>query len=137
MAQISGGCLCGKIRYSAAADPIFTGICHCKNCQKTTGSAFGVVVGIPKAALTMQGTPKVFAVNGDSGNPVNYNFCPDCGSAIMTTVAVMPDLVLMSAGTLDDNSWVTPRTQIFCDSAQPWVQLGGEMKRFPKMPTSG
>ena len=48
----------------------------------------------------------------------------------------MPDVVMIPAGTLDDGGWVMPTTEIFCDSAQPWVSLGGERQRFPKMPLS-
>src|SRR5262245_10025872 len=54
--KIEGGCLCGKVRYSADAEPAFVGVCHCKNCQKGTGTAFSVVVGVPKPALSVQGT---------------------------------------------------------------------------------
>ncbi len=55
MPQIAGGCLCGTVRYSANGDPAFVGICHCTDCQKFTGSAFHVVVGVPKSALSIQG----------------------------------------------------------------------------------
>ncbi len=41
---------------------------------------------------------------------------------------------MLNVGTLDDPGWVKPGMQIYCDSAQPWVQLGGDMQRFPKMP---
>jgi len=54
--KIEGGCLCGKVRYSADAEPIFVGVCHCKNCQKQAGTAFSVIFGIPKPALSLQGT---------------------------------------------------------------------------------
>lgn len=46
----------------------------------------------------------------------------------------MPNVAMIQAGTLDDPSWVKPTMEIFCDSAQPWVQLGGDRKRFPRMP---
>ena len=46
----------------------------------------------------------------------------------------MPDVVMIPAGTLDDKSWLKPTTEIFCDSAQPWVSLGADRQRFPKMP---
>ena len=55
MPQIAGGCLCGKVRYSASGDPAFVGVCHCTDCQKFTGSAFAIVVGVPKPALTVEG----------------------------------------------------------------------------------
>ena len=58
--KIEGGCLCGKVRYSADAEPTFVGVCHCKNCQKGTGTAFSVVVALPTPALTVQGTLQTF-----------------------------------------------------------------------------
>jgi len=134
MPQIAGGCLCGKVRYSASGDPAFVGVCHCTDCQKFTGSAFAVVVGLPKAALTIQGTLSTFDKTGDTGKATHRTFCPTCGSSITDAADVMPDLVMIEAGTLDDSSWVKPAMQIFCDSAQSWVHLGGEMKTFPRMP---
>lgn len=92
------------------------------------------VVGIPKSALSLHGNIKTFNDTGDSGQPVMRNFCPDCGSPIMSDVAVMPELNFLKAGTLDDTSWLRPSMQIYCDSVQPWVQLGGELQSFPKMP---
>jgi hypothetical protein len=65
--KFTGACLCGKIRYSANADPVFMGVCHCKDCQHVTGSAFAAAVAIPEATLSVQGTPKAFTVKGQSG----------------------------------------------------------------------
>jgi hypothetical protein len=134
MPQIAGGCLCGKVRYSANAEPAFTGVCHCTDCQKYGGSAFSVVVGLPKDALSVQGKMTTYSKSGDSGQPTQRSFCPECGSPIVEEVAVMPGMVMIGAGTLDDTDWVKPGMEIFCDSAQSWVDLAGEMKRFPKMP---
>jgi hypothetical protein len=134
MPQIAGGCLCGKVRYTASGDPAFVGVCHCTDCQKFTGSAFGVIVGVPKSALSIQGKLATYSKAADSGGTTERKFCPECGSSIADEVAAMPDIIMLGAGTLDDASWVKPGMQIFCDSAQPWVQLQGEMKSFPKMP---
>ncbi len=134
MVEISGGCLCGQVRYTGSADPIFTGVCHCHDCQKFSGSAFAAVTGVPKAALSVTGTLKTFTKPGDSGQPIHRHFCPECGSGIMDEAAVMPGLVMLNVGTLDDPSWVKPAMQIFCDSAQPWAMLGGDVKAFAKMP---
>jgi hypothetical protein len=134
MQEIKGGCLCGQVRYSAAAEPALVALCHCKNCQKQAGTAFSVVIGIPKSALSVQGNLKTFNDTGDSGQPVKRNFCPDCGSPITSDVTIMPDIVFIKAGTLDDTSWVRPRVEVYCDSIQPWVRLGDTMQSFPKMP---
>lgn len=132
--KMSGGCLCGHVRYEAEAEPVFTGICHCHNCQKYTGSAFSTVVAIPNSVLSIAGTLKSYSDRGSSGKSVWRRFCPECGSAVVFDVEMMPDLTLLNAGSLDDASWVTPTNEIFCDSAQPWVNLGGNMQRFARMP---
>lgn len=134
MPQMAGGCLCGKVRYTASGDPAFVGVCHCTDCQKATGSAFGVVIGVPAPAVSVQGAVTTFRKTADSGKSIDRNFCPACGSIVCESVEVMPGVVMIPAGTLDDTSWVKPGMQIFCDSAQSWVHLGGEMKSFPKMP---
>jgi hypothetical protein len=71
-------------------------------CQKQTGTTFSLVVGIPKSALSLQGDIKTFNDTGDSGQPVLWSFCPNCGFPIMSDVAVMPELTFLKAGTLDD-----------------------------------
>lgn len=134
MRPMTGGCLCGQIRYSAETEPIVTAICHCKNCQKQAGTAFSVVVGMTSSALSVQGSLKTFNDVGASGRSAYRRFCPECGSPILTEVDVMPGLVFLKAGTLDDTSWLCPTMQMWCDSAQPWVSLAGTMQHFPKMP---
>jgi hypothetical protein len=52
-------------------------------------------------------------------------------------VEVMPNMVMIPTGSLDDTSWIKPGMEIFCSSAQPWVSLGGDRQRFPKMPMPG
>src|SRR5690242_4500446 len=92
MPQMTGGCLCGKVRYTANAEPIFIGVCHCTNCQKQSGTAFSVVVAIPKSALSITGTTKSFQDKPDSGQPMARIFCPECGSPIMSDATVLPDV---------------------------------------------
>src|SRR6478672_2777697 len=89
MPKMTDGCLCGQARYSANADPVFVGVCHCKDCQKQTGTAFSVLVGIPKSAMSIQGQVKTFHDTGDSGQPIERNFCPECGSPIFKEGALM------------------------------------------------
>jgi len=134
MAEVKGSCRCGKVTYSANADPVFTGVCHCRSCQKVTGSAFAAVVAFPSAAVSVNGTLKTFDATGDSGKATHLRFCPECGSPVAEEADIMPGVTMIPIGTLDDTSWVKPAMQIYCDSAQPWVDLGGEMQKFPKMP---
>ena len=90
--------------------------------------------GAPTPALTVRGALQTFTGRGDSGKATYRRFCPACGSALIDEAEIMPNITMILAGTLDDASWVKPASEIFCDSAQPWVQLGGERRRSPKMP---
>jgi len=134
MRVLTGSCLCGQVQYTANTDPAIIAVCHCKNCQRQTGTAFSVIVGIPKSALSIQGKLKRFSDTGDSGQTVDRNFCPECGSPIISNVAVMPELTFIKAGTLDDTSWLDPRMHIYCDSAQRWSAIPEHSRKFPRMP---
>lgn len=134
MPEIKGSCRCGKVTYAANAEPVFTGVCHCRSCQKATGSAFATVIAVPSASVSVSGTTKTFDSTGDSGKATHLRFCPECGSALVEEADIMPGITMLTVGTMDDTSWVKPAMQIYCDSAQPWVSLGGGLQSFPKMP---
>ena len=134
MSTITGECACGGVRLHADADPIFVAVCHCRGCQRRSGSAFGVIVALPAASLKIDGAITVYDSTGDSGKGVRDRFCPRCGSQVARNVDVFPDLMMIRAGVLDDLGWVKPTMEIYCGEKQPWVALGGEMKSFEKMP---
>jgi hypothetical protein len=135
--KLEGGCLCGKVRYSGEAEPIFVGVCHCTNCQKSSGTAFNAVIAVPKPTVSLTGTVSTYEGRGDTGNAVYKLFCPECGSPVAEEAAIMADVVMIPIGTLDDPSAAKPAMQIYCDSAQPWALLEGEIQRFAKMPAPG
>jgi hypothetical protein len=134
MREMTGGCLCGQVRYSATADPAIVVVCHCKNCQKQSGTAFSVEVGVPKSTISIKGQLKTFNDTGDSGQPVERNFCPECGSPIFSDIAVMPELSFIKAHTLDDTSWLDPKMHIYCDSKAQWTSIPKDSTKFGKMP---
>jgi hypothetical protein len=101
MTSITGGCLCGRVRYAVTGEPVFSGLCHCRNCQRYTGSSFEAVIAFPTASVSVQGELKTYNDTGDSGQPVHRNFCPNCGSGIIAEADVLPGLTIVLAGTLD------------------------------------
>jgi hypothetical protein len=135
MLNMNGGCLCGDVRYSASGDPVITSLCHCQHCQKQTGSAFVQVVAVPNENFTVKGTLQTFTIAADSGRNKNNKFCPRCGSIVLIEAEGFPGMTLIMGGTLDDTSWLNPTIELFGDSAQPWLTISHEMKRFPRMPT--
>lgn len=134
MTKLDGECLCGAVKYTADVEPAMVAVCHCKNCQRQAGTAFGVIVGIPKEALNIQGNLKRFKDTGDSGQDVFRDFCPNCGSPITTNPEAARDLTFIKAGTLNDTSWLKPTMDIYCESAQSWVPMVEGSSKFPKMP---
>ena len=135
MAKISGGCLCGAVKYTSAADPVLVALCHCHHCQKQSGSAYSVNVGIPKGSLQFtSGKTAVYQDTGSSGMPVYRHFCSSCGSPIFSDVVASPQLDWLKAGTLDDTSWVKPAVSIWCESAQGWVTTPEGVAAFAQNP---
>jgi hypothetical protein len=132
--EISGGCLCGNIRYKISEQPKIQLLCHCKNCQRQTGSAFSASCLVKRENFDLQGTPKTYANRGDSGADILRNFCPDCGSALYFEVADTPGSVAVNAGTLDDTSWYKPRANFWTDSKQDWVTIDPECRNFAREP---
>ena len=109
--------------------------CHCTHCRKQSGSAFSVNVMVPLAALEFTGDAlATFNDVGASGLPVRRRFCAKCGSPLYTELDAMPGVVALKAGTLDDPAWARPQSNIWCNSALPWVELDRDAPRFEANP---
>jgi hypothetical protein len=135
--ELTGGCLCGRVRYTVTGEPVFSGLCHCRSCQRYTGSAFETVIAFPTDAVRVTGELKTFHDTGDSGQPVHRNFCPNCGSGIIAQCEVLPGLTIVLAGGLDDSSAFKPTMDVYWSRVQPWFHSGsggGDRKQFPLMP---
>lgn len=106
-ARHEGGCLCGRVRYATLAMPSRVTICHCRFCQKATGSAY-MIEPIFDAAnfVVLDGQPKVFSqVSQGSRKKVHVHFCPECGTKLWLLFERFPDAVGIYAGTFDDPTW--------------------------------
>ena len=132
MPKQEGGCYCGSLRYAVQGDPLNTIICHYKNCQRQTGSAFSVAISVPRGSLSMDGSVATCDITGDNGAVSRRYFCAKCGSPIAIDPATMPAVTFLSVGTLDDTSWVKPEVQLHCESAQSWVRLSEDTRNFPR-----
>ena len=132
---MTGGCLCGAVRYESAGAPVFSLLCHCRDCQRSSGSAYNAALRVPAAGFRItQGEPKLYARTADSGNMVTRAFCPDCGSPLFIRVSTRPDLIGLRAGTLDDPSAFRPEADIFVKSAQPWDHMDPALPKYPTYP---
>jgi len=135
--KASGGCLCGAVRYELDGEPIFSGHCHCVDCQKVTGTGHVSVVALPADAVKVTGQVTAFAVMAESGQPYTRHFCPICGSLIYGEPASMPGVRTVTAGTLDDTAAFEPQMVIYTRSRPTWDKIDSGLPEFAGMPGPG
>ena len=132
---LSGGCTCGAVRYECSADPLGVALCYCRDCQRSSGGAFATIVIAPASGVKVtKGRPKGHGVKAESGNPVTREFCGDCGSPLFGKPQAFPNVLGITAASLDDPSQLKPSMAIWVDSAQPWAPIPDNLARFPKNP---
>jgi hypothetical protein len=130
---MTGGCLCGRVRYVVTGEPMRSGLCHCRDCQRYTGSAFEPWLLLATNQVSLHGDMKTFGMTGGSGQVIHRRFCVNCGSGVVNEVDVLPGAIIVLAGTLDDPTVFVPTVEIYCSAAQPWVNDRRERQRFPMM----
>jgi hypothetical protein len=106
--------------------------CHCRNCQKATGSAYAAIMVVPRDAVRISGELRYHKMVGNSGKAVERGFCPICGSPVAATLERLPEVLGLQAGSLDEPSRYKPMMDIFTDSAQPWDCMSPETEKRPQ-----
>ncbi len=133
MPTITGGCLCGALRwdYSGTVGP--AAYCHCSDCRRITGSAFNISVPVEAAAFRIiKGTPRGFAKLSDAGVELTRYFCPDCGSPIFGSSPRHPETFYVKAGSFDDPGLIRPSHQSWTQSRVAWSSISTELPGFAK-----
>ena len=134
MSAFSGGCQCGAVRYECAVEAVFTGNCHCRDCQKATGGAYAPVLAVPAEALKITGDIKYYDSRADSGHTFSRGFCLNCGARLFGKSSGMPAIIAITAGSLDDPSRFKPAIDFYTSSAQPWDHMNPQLPKFSKLP---
>src|SRR5215469_4321743 len=132
--NITGGCLCGAVRYSISAAPIVTRVCWCRVCQYIGAGGGTVNVCFPSAAVTCSGELRDFSMVADSGNVAHRRFCPQCGTHLLSASGARPHLVFVRAGTLDDPELAQPAATIWTSSAPSWACLDPRLPQVERQP---
>lgn len=120
---ITGGCLCGAVRYTVDAEPIATRTCWCRDCQKFGAGNATVNVIFPSKAVHIEGALQDYVSVADSGNRMHRSFCPKCGTPVTTGSEARPHLIGLRAGTLDDPESARPNLTIWTKSAPSWAVI--------------
>ncbi|MGR9089243.1 MAG: GFA family protein [Gammaproteobacteria bacterium] len=133
--DLSGGCLCGAVRYRCRGEPQSMGLCQCERCQRQSGSAFLIAVVYARDDVVFAGAPlRVFTSHAEDGATLHRHFCATCGSAVMITLDRYPAIRSIMGGTVDDKSRLKPVFSLWCSSAQPWLTLPDTIEQFPDYP---
>lgn len=134
MQNITGGCLCGAVRYKINAKPIMTRTCWCRTCQYFAAGHATVNVVFPTDAVSISGELKDYESIADSGNKMHRKFCPSCGVHLFSLAEVRPHILIVRAGTLDDQTNVKIDALIWTSSAPEWAYLDPSIPQFEKQP---
>lgn len=137
MTTMTGGCLCGAVRYACTAEPMLTGHCQCRHCQQLSGAGHASHMAVPKAAVTIRGEVSTYRWTADSGNTVTSAFCPRCGAPVYGASSGFPDMITLRAASLDDPAVFRAQMVVFTRSAQPWDHVDPALPAFPAMPPMG
>lgn len=131
---LTGGCLCGALRYRIAAAPVKAMNCHCRTCQKATGAAYMALYLVPADALEINGVYIEYASTAASGNTIYRGFCPTCGSTLLGRYSGMTGLRAVAAASLDDPGVFKPEADIWVADAQPWDIMHPDLPKFAGSP---
>jgi hypothetical protein len=129
---MTGGCLCGAVRYEIGGPPLFGGNCYCSDCRKIS-SSHSAVLAVPADSVKLTGEVREYSRPGDSGNPVTRGFCPVCGTGIFSKGA-RPGVLMVKAGTLDDPEQFKPMASVYASRAPSWDRPPEGVPAFEKMP---
>jgi hypothetical protein len=135
VSAFAGGCACGRIRYECSEQPIGQLICHCRDCQRASGSAFAAMLVVPSDRIKFSGSElKYHSVRADSGRTIRRGFCSECGSPV--SVRFAPRVEFLQAASLDDPSKFRPSCEVWVSRAYPWHSLHAATQKFEQSPTA-
>ena len=131
----SGQCLCGAVRYMVNDEPLAVYACHCTDCQKRSGSAFGLSMWVRRNAIKVtRGEAVLHASSHSDGRPRAGRVCAQCGTRLWSEPDDRPELAVVRPGTLDDTSSLRPVAHLWTRSAQPWVVVPEDAVRYDTQP---
>ena len=132
---VEGGCQCGAVRYRLKARPLGAYACHCKDCQRFSGTTHTLSMVVNAGDIELiKGALRGFDKAADSGRTVRMLGCIDCGTKVWNEPLSSPGLLILKPGTLDDASWAEPVGNIWTDRALPWVEINCSHPHFPGQP---
>ena len=128
MTDHEAACSCGQLRLICQGDPVRVSMCHCFECQRRTGSTFGVQAWFSREHVRLvTGADKRYARRADSGRVVTFHFCPECGGTVFWEAEQRPDLIAVAIGMFADPDFEGPSLSVWERRQHPWtVAIGNQ-----------
>ncbi|MFO0589366.1 MAG: GFA family protein [Polyangiaceae bacterium] len=123
-------CSCGRLRVTARGEPTRISMCHCLECQRRTGSAFGLQARFADADVTIEGPSKAYARTADTGNLVTFHFCPECGSTVYYVLEKWPGAIAIAVGAFADPGFPAPIASVHEERRHAWVTVPEGAEHF-------
>jgi hypothetical protein len=126
----TASCCCGGLKAHCEGEPVRVSVCHCLECQKRTGSAFGVTARFDNDRVTIEGPSASWSRTGDDGTTADFQFCPTCGATVLWRCREMPGVTAVAVGAFADPTFPAPKRTVYETRAHPWLELHGIEERW-------
>ncbi len=127
----SGGCFCGAVRYELSSGTVHVALCHCSDCRRSAGAPMVGWAAVPRTELSVEGELTTF----QSSELAQRQFCPKCGTGLFyINETVLPGLVDVQIGTLDDPETLVPQAHIQVAERLNWVEGMNALPTFERYP---
>lgn len=138
MSTRSARCHCGELVLECEGEPRKVSMCHCRDCQRRTGSAFSVAAFFERDRVrVVHGNSRRFSRDSASGFAVDFHFCPRCGANVFWEPARLPGLIGVALGAFADPAFPGPEQAVFTRDRHHWLELGQPMTTFEANPPPG
>jgi len=127
----TAACDCGRLRAHCEGEPVRVSVCHCLECQKRTGSVFGVSARYPKEKVRAEGPSRQYTRIADSGFKVTFDFCPSCGTTVHWRLDQFPDVTAVAVGAFADRDFPAPKHSVGERRKHPWVEIKVPVGHMP------
>lgn len=130
----TGQCLCGNVSYKIEGEPLRMAQCHCKGCQRASGTGHASIAFFKEDQLAISGETSSYGAKADSGNTNTRHFCTNCGSWLFGTNSAREGVKSVLVGCVDDNSWFEPNAVVYCKDRSAWDITSTDIPNFDAMP---
>lgn len=127
-------CACGALQAACEGEPTKVSLCHCRSCQRRTGSLFSIAAFFRREQVQTEGRSDTYNRDSASGKPVTFHFCPTCGANVFWEPQRMPHLIAVGVGAFADPEFPQPEQAVWAAEGHGWLKLPDHLPTFQANP---